>query len=36
MNQRHREGTCEKRINYGKDKKQDEIDIRGKGVRELG
>jgi len=27
MNQRHRQGACEKKINYGKDKKQDENDI---------
>jgi len=33
MNQRHREGACEKKIDYGKDKKQDENDIGGKEVR---
>jgi len=30
MNQRHREGACEKKIDYGKDKKQDENDIWGR------
>jgi len=29
MNQRHREGGCERKINYGKDKEQDENDIWG-------
>ena len=33
MNQRHREGACEKKINYGKDKEQDENDIGGKEVK---
>jgi len=33
MNQRHGEGGCEKKIDYGKDKKQDENDIGKKEVR---
>lgn len=33
MNQRHREGAYERKINYGKDKKQDENDIGEKEVR---
>jgi len=33
MSQRRREGACEKKINHGKDKEQDEIDIGGKEVK---